>query len=219
MNVAHRGFVHGDRVRVASWQCNQVYEVASAWEESERTVVLVDVDGTGSEFFADELELVAPDLDPLLPQFAAGSLVSDSFPTKGFSAADHAVCYESDLEFLSDALDAGAIAIHAASVRAGWWSDPATGKPIKRNVFEMLALIHSEISEALEGHRKGLRDDKLPQYPMLSVKLADTVIRILDLAGAMQIDLGEIVAAKARFNVTREDHKPENRLKAGGKSC
>lgn len=211
-------FKPGDRVRVASWQCNQEYEVASAWEENERTVVLVDVDGAGNEFFADELELVAPALDPLPARFRAGVPVSDSFPVEGFSADDHAACYESDLEMLAEALDNGAIAIHAASVRAGWWSDPATGKPIKRNVFEMLALIHSEISEALEGHRKGLRDDKLPQYPMLAVELADTVIRILDLAGAMEIDLGEIVAAKARFNLTREDHKPENRIRAGGKA-
>lgn len=153
---------------------------------------------------------------PLPPQFSAGVPICASIRRADADAFGD--IYEARIEELQEALDLAAVHIHAANVRAGWWSNPKTGFPIERNVFEMLALIHSEISEALEGHRKGLRDDKLPEYPMIAVELADTVIRILDLAGAMHIDLGEVVAAKLRFNQTREDHKPENRLKAGGKS-
>lgn len=43
---------------------------------------------------------------------------------------------------------------HAASRRAGWYTDLTTGKALDRNVPEMLCLIHSEISEAMEGYRK-----------------------------------------------------------------
>ncbi len=69
---------------------------------------------------------------------------------------------------------------------------------------QRLALIHSEVSEALEGDRKDLMDDKLPQYKMQDVELADAIIRIFDLAGGLGINLGEIVAAKMGYNATRE---------------
>lgn len=110
--------------------------------------------------------------------------------------------------------------VHGDNVMNGWWTDPYTGECIKatRNVGEILCLIHSEISEAMEGHRKGLMDDKLPHRPMLEVELADAVIRIFDLAGAKGLDLGGAIAEKRAFNAQRADHKLENRLKAGGKA-
>lgn len=70
----------------------------------------------------------------------------------------------------------------------------------------------------MEGHRKGLKDDKLPQYDMLAVELADCVIRVFDTAGALKIPLGKILVAKLQFNTQRPDHKPENRAKEGGKA-
>jgi hypothetical protein len=73
--------------------------------------------------------------------------------------------------------------IHQRCITAGWFSDMRTGERIQRNVPEMLALIHSEVSEALEGHRKNLNDTHLPHRPMIEVELADTIIRILDLGG------------------------------------
>lgn len=78
-------------------------------------------------------------------------------------------------------------AVHAANIK--WWQDPATGQPIKRNKGELLALIHSEISEATEGAEGQLMDDKLPHRKMEEVELADAVIRILDYAGGFEIDL------------------------------
>jgi NTP pyrophosphatase (non-canonical NTP hydrolase) len=81
-----------------------------------------------------------------------------------------------------------------------------------------LALSHSELSEALEGYRRDLDDDHLPQYKMVAVELADAVIRICDLAGAMGVPLGEVIAAKMTYNSQRADHKPENRAAAGGKA-
>jgi len=78
---------------------------------------------------------------------------------------------------------------HGLARQSGWWTDLNTGEPMhgwppKRNVGELLCLVHSEISEAMEGHRKGLPDDKLPHRSMLEVELADAVIRIFDMAGA-----------------------------------
>lgn len=107
--------------------------------------------------------------------------------------------------------------IHGRNVRAGWWPDDKD----TRNVPEMLCLIHSEISEAMEGHRKGLQDDKLPQYPMIIVELVDALIREFDLLGKLcedhDLSLAEVMMAKLDFNSVRADHKPENRAKDGGK--
>lgn len=118
---------------------------------------------------------------------------------------------------------------HGASLDAGWWTDLKTGAHLaaemrsgsrfgKALAAEKLCLIHSEISEGMEGARKGLMDDKLPHRPMLEVELADAVIRIADLCGAMGYDLGGAIAEKMAFNAQRADHKPENRRAAGGKS-
>lgn len=105
---------------------------------------------------------------------------------------------------------------HAAN--ATWWHDPATGKRIERNKGELLMLIVSEISETMEGERKNLMDDKLPHRRMAEVELADALIRIFDYAGAFGYDLDGAVKEKQAFNATRADHKPENRLKPGGKA-
>jgi NTP pyrophosphatase (non-canonical NTP hydrolase) len=98
-----------------------------------------------------------------------------------------------------------------------WWTDMDTGLPLQRNVGEMLCLVHSEISEALEGHRKNLNDDKLPHRSMLEVELADAVIRILDMAAGLKLDLGGALEEKLQYNLTREYHKLENRKLPGGK--
>lgn len=98
-----------------------------------------------------------------------------------------------------------------------WWQDLDTGEPLKRNKGELLALIHSEISECLEGERKDLMDDKLPHRKMAEVELADTLIRIFDYAGAFGYDLEGAYQEKTEYNKRREDHKHEARKIAGGK--
>ncbi len=104
-----------------------------------------------------------------------------------------------------------------ASFKAGWHTDLQTGELLDRNKGEMLCLIHSEISEAMEGERKGLMDDHLPNRPMAEVELADALIRICDYAGRFGYDLGGAVADKLEYNKNRADHKVENRLKDDGK--
>lgn len=107
---------------------------------------------------------------------------------------------------------------HGRAVAAGWYKDPKTGKRLTRNVGEQLALVHSEISEALEGHRKNKQDDHLPHRKAIEVELADALIRICDLAGYLGLDLGAAYAEKLEYNARRADHKLENRAAAGGKA-
>lgn len=117
-----------------------------------------------------------------------------------------------------DAINELSKEIHENNVKAGWWTDLKTGLKKDRNVGELLCLVHSEISEAMEGHRKNLMDDKLPHRKMFEVELADALIRIFDIAGAHGLDLGNAIAEKRSYNSVREDHKVENRLKDGGKT-
>jgi NTP pyrophosphatase (non-canonical NTP hydrolase) len=107
--------------------------------------------------------------------------------------------------------------IHQNNIEAGWWTDLKTGEKKDRNIGELLCLVHSEISEAMEGARKNLMDDKLPHRPMLEVELADALIRIFDIAGSRGLDLGGAIKEKREYNSKRADHKIENRLKADGK--
>jgi hypothetical protein len=98
-----------------------------------------------------------------------------------------------------------------------WWRDPATGDPIERNKGEMIALMHSELSEMLEAVRKDSMDDKLAHRKGEEVEMADLVIRALDFAGEYGLDLDGAIAEKRAFNRQRKDHSREARLAAGGK--
>lgn len=105
--------------------------------------------------------------------------------------------------------------VHKANAK--WWVDINTGERLERNKGEQIALIHSELSEALEGVRKGLMDDKLPHRTMEEVEMADTVIRIFDYCAGHGLDLDGAYREKMAYNAVRADHKIENRLADGGK--
>lgn len=113
-----------------------------------------------------------------------------------------------------------------------WWVNPATGYPIDRNVGEMIALMHSELSEALEAHRKNLMDDKLVHFHGIDVELIDCIIRACDLLGARYKDRtnsavnpddalaytpGDVLYDKCHYNARRVDHSPAHRLSEHGK--
>lgn len=69
---------------------------------------------------------------------------------------------------------------------------------------EKIALMHSELSEALEADRKGIEhDDKIPDFTGVEAELADTIIRIFDFAGYHQLRLAEALVAKMHVNLER----------------
>lgn len=117
---------------------------------------------------------------------------------------------------LAKAINELAYACHAAAVESGWYST-SRGKPKKRNVGEMIALEHSELSEALEALRKNLFDDKLKHRKGDEVETGDAMIRMFDRAAYLGYDLGGAIIEKMHFNANRPDHKLANRRKKNGK--
>jgi hypothetical protein len=85
---------------------------------------------------------------------------------------------------------------------AKWWQDPETGQPIERNYCQLVGLMHSEVSEALEADRKNKADDKLTWRSGLEVELADMIIRVGDFAGGTKREVlfGNCVQALCEFH-------------------
>lgn len=130
---------------------------------------------------------------------------------------------------LSSSVNLLVMACHSAAEGAGWWRNIKTGADYVKEVNDgtefgkafvgaKLMLVVTEVAEAMEGHRRGLQDDKLPHRKMVEVELADAIIRIADLAGALGLNLGDAVVEKMAFNANRPDHKIDARLAAAGKA-
>lgn len=90
--------------------------------------------------------------------------------------------------------------IHESARAKGFYS-----KDGSVDVPKNLALIHSEISEALEADRqpKPLPDKNCPDFSNFEIELADAVIRILDLAEDKRFSLGAAMLAKIKANANR----------------
>ena len=99
---------------------------------------------------------------------------------------------------------------HATAKEKGWWDSP------KRKVPELIALIHSEVSEALEAYRIGEVDTKWygenGKPEGVVVELADTVIRIADLCGEFGLDLESALTEKMAYNKTRTHRHGNKRV-------
>jgi NTP pyrophosphatase (non-canonical NTP hydrolase) len=93
----------------------------------------------------------------------------------------------------------------------GFWDDVEAGRPIGEAVGEKLMLIVTEVAEVMEayrerGHAPGgivwYRDeDGKPEG--MAAELADTIIRIADLAEMLGIDLDAALREKMSFNLSR----------------
>ena len=82
------------------------------------------------------------------------------------------------------------------SKKKGFWDNP-------RNKGEMIALMHSELSEMLEGVRKPGPDSHCPDFTSEEIELADLLIRAFDYAGGFQLRLAAAIEAKMEFNLGR----------------
>jgi len=79
---------------------------------------------------------------------------------------------------------------HRTAKEKGWWDN-------ERNGAELIALMHSELSEALEAMRNhGTKEE-------VAEELADCCIRIFDYCGARNIDLEQTLIKKMAYNNTR----------------
>ena len=106
---------------------------------------------------------------------------------------------------------------HETAVYRGWYNirEDCTVEP--RNFGEVVALMHSELSEALEADRTSAKDDKLPHRDGREVEFADLIIRVLDTAEALNLDVAGALIEKNKYNATREDHSLEARNSEHGK--
>ena len=99
---------------------------------------------------------------------------------------------------------------HKTATEKGWW-DSTELPSSSRNNPELLALIHSEVSEALEAYREtGMEHLDNVWYEAQGgkpegfvIELADVVIRIADLCGEFKLDLEKALAEKMSYNGTR----------------
>jgi len=114
--------------------------------------------------------------------------------------------------------------IYEVNRSKGWWDDE------NFNIPEKLALIHSEVSEALEDFRvnnfgeplnklfySGPKDQEVHQVTDMkpigfASELADVIIRVLDLSGKLGIDMQRAIEEKVEYNKTRS-------FRHGNKKC
>lgn len=89
--------------------------------------------------------------------------------------------------------------VHQCNIDHGFWTPPASTEDGTK-----IALIHAELSEAIEAIRDGdLPDKHLPHLNSVVVEMADAVIRCMDFCERHGYPLGQAIVEKAKYNITR----------------
>jgi len=95
--------------------------------------------------------------------------------------------------------------VHNNAINKGWWETD-------RNDGELIALMHCELSEAVEALRCNIdKSEHIPEYSGVEEELADVILRIMDFAQARNLNVAEALISKMNFNMLRE-------YKHGGKN-
>jgi len=103
--------------------------------------------------------------------------------------------------------------VHSLAIEKGWHDDRDIMDP--HHLASMLALIHTEVSEATECVRNGEVDlfvGVTGKPTGMPSELADIIIRVLDMSGALGIDMGELIEQKHAYNQTRPHRHGNKRL-------
>jgi NTP pyrophosphatase (non-canonical NTP hydrolase) len=91
--------------------------------------------------------------------------------------------------------------VHDNAIKKGWWEK-------ERNFGEMISLCHSELSELLEAIREGNKESKKISTPEVKIscaeeEIADTIIRLLDMARGCGLNIGKALVLKMEYNKKR----------------
>jgi NTP pyrophosphatase (non-canonical NTP hydrolase) len=101
-----------------------------------------------------------------------------------------------NVHMVEDAIHDLCIACYKNSKNHGFWDK-------ERNKGEMIALIHSEVSELLEAVRKPGQSEHIPPFTGEEEELADILIRVFDYAGGHNLNLSRALLLKMGYNASR----------------
>lgn len=190
------------------------------------TLTLIDNAGVGVEIWDGVGRMLAADgwtIDEILDLIEGPEPVRRSVPAEVEfdaeeimrivdAAVDRAIKEHSPVKSREETLRELQTDVHDLACEKGWWDgydrdDLGRLKLTTDQVISKIALIHAELSEAVEEARKSIHYSEIyyeSEKPEgFAVELADALIRILDLFGALGIDAARLVRIKHEYNKTR----------------